>query len=70
MTDNKTKSRAMRIAKRELLIKANGYEPRKRKWLRNVSFKEDADGIFATWIGEAHNYSVYVKFSNLDKWER
>ena len=66
MTDNKTKSRAMRIAKRELLIKSNQYEPRKRAWLRNVSFQEDADGIFATWVGYAHNYSVYIKFSNID----
>ena len=58
-------NKAKRKARKELLEKANGYEPKRRKVLRNVSFKIDADGIHATWIGQAHNYSVFVAYINV-----
>lgn len=49
----------LRQARRELLVIANNYEPRRREALRGV-FYDNSRGCFR-WIGHAHDYSVWIE---------
>jgi hypothetical protein len=45
------------LAAKQLLAIANSYEPKKRKSLRGITYK---DGV-ARWVGQAHDYSVKIE---------
>lgn len=46
-----------RIAAKELLDTANGYEVRQRKSLRNIRYHPNGS---AKWTGQAHDYTVWI----------
>lgn len=48
-----------RKARKELLVIANCYEPRKRKLLRGVYYDRQR-GTFR-WSGQAHDYTVCIR---------
>lgn len=45
----------LKQARRELLVIANCYEPKKRKVLRGVFFDKPSGRY--RWIGQSHDYS-------------
>ena len=57
MATNKWTPALKKLATKELLAIANGYEVKRRKTLRGIRFNLDGS---AKWSGQAHDYTVWI----------